>query len=76
MSDDAESLRLARDTQLCSVPGYTPSASATSGIGFPVSATIRAAPRGTPRGHLITDFYKYQAATQRVRVQEPGRPRP
>lgn len=43
-SDDADPLRRHRDTQLCSVPECTPSSSATSGIGLPVSITMRTAP--------------------------------
>lgn len=37
-------LRRARETQLCSTPGWMPGSSATSGIGFPVSVTIRTGP--------------------------------
>lgn len=47
-SDDGDPLRRARDTQLCNVPGWMPRSSATSGIGFPVSVTIRTAPSRNP----------------------------
>lgn len=33
-----------RGSRLCNVPGWMPRSSATSGIGFPVSVTIRTAP--------------------------------
>src|SRR5690606_30035074 len=43
-SEDVVPLRRHRDTQLCSVPGLTPSSSATSPAGLPVSTTMRTAP--------------------------------
>ncbi|WP_455432221.1 hypothetical protein [Streptomyces violascens] len=45
-SDDVDPLRRHHDTQLCNVPEWMPNSSATSGIGLPVSITMRTAPSG------------------------------
>lgn len=53
-SQEAEPLRRHRDTQLCSVPEWTPNFSAISGIGLPVSITMRTAPHGTQKCTSVT----------------------